>query len=67
MSYGICTYADAELLLLEALDLSTLEEAEANYNVDEILTECYNEAGCWDIQEVPEDTRADIIRNNQIW
>lgn len=68
MSYGTSTRRDAEVLLLEALgDFKTLEEAEVEYDVDQILTECYDEVGCWDVQQVDEDTFSDILRNHHIY
>lgn len=67
MPYGMSTYEDAQTLLLEMLEIETLGQAELHFYVDQILTEMYDEAGCWDIQEVPEDTRAMIIRDCQIW
>ena len=64
MSYGIATYADAELFLLEALEETDRNAAE--YDLDQILTECYDVVWCWDIQQVEDDLFWDIVANNTL-
>lgn len=69
MSYGMPTRTDAEILLLEAMDgkFADIEAMEVEFFVDEILTQCYNEVGHWDIQDVDTDTFWDIVRDNHIY
>lgn len=60
--YGIATRTDAETFLLEALEET--DRNSADYNLDNIVSECYDAVGCWDIQQVDEDLFWEIIRNN---
>lgn len=62
--YGIATRTDAETFLLEALEETDRNSAE--YNLDKILTECYDVVWCWDIQQVEDDLFWEIVANNMI-
>lgn len=66
-SYGINYRNDAERQLTEALEVKHLEDAAADYDTDNILTECYDAVGCWDISAVDDDLFWDIVRNNARW
>lgn len=67
--YGMSTRNDAEILLLEAMngEFADIEAMEVEFFVDQILTECYDEIGHWDIQDVNTDIFWDIVRNNHIY
>lgn len=63
-TYGIATRTDAETFLLEALKETDRNSAE--YNLDNIVSECYDVVRCWDIAQVEDDLFWKIVANNMI-
>lgn len=55
MSYGISTRRDAEIQLLEALEMSSWEIADKVWDLDAILEACHEATSTWNLTHLEDD------------